>query len=276
MTATASNTTTELAVGDVVQRGEHQGDGPRRGVVVWADGEHTVSRHLDPGHRYVVKLVSGGDVHTSNHGGEWTVVPDELVTHTERIMSLLHTWSPPPWANDPDDATDAHTFEWDGLAALLTVEDREELEEGDWPSTYEMLLAVARRVDQLAAGDPERRSLLERAALRLVEAVDADVQVGLVNARSTTGDAALDLAELVGHQMGSAAVDAQRRSLAAMSVPLIPVPGERLQPGDRLISPGCELEVIRLGCGPGDVYLGAPHNGRMDLAGQTVWIRRTT
>ena len=263
-----------LRLGDVVQRGEHLSDRQRRGVVVWADGECAIEQRLHPGHRYVVQLVAHGVIHTSNGAGEWTVVPDELVTHTERIMSLLHTWSPPPWADDPDDATDAHSFEWDGLAAMLTVEDRKEFEEGDWPSNYEMLLAVARRVDALEAGDPERRSLLERAALRLVEAVDADVQVGLVNARSTTGDAALDLAEFLRHQMGSTPIDAERRRMAAMSVPIIPVAAERLQPGDRLIAPGSELEVLRLGLHPGEVYLGAPHNGLMELAGQQVWIRR--
>jgi hypothetical protein len=263
-----------LRLGDVVQRGEHLSDRQRRGVVVWADGECAIEQRLHPGHRYVVQLVAHGVIHTSNEGGEWTVVPDELVTHTERIMSLLHTWSPPPWADDPDDATDAHSFEWDGLAAMLTVEDREEFEEGDWPSNYELLLRVAQRVDALEAGNPERRSLLERAALRLVEAVDADVQVGLVNARSTTGDAALDLAEFLGHQMGSTPIDAERRRMAAMSVPIIPVAGERVQPGDRLIVPGMELEVLRIGSRPGEVYLGSPHNGLMDLAGKMVWIRR--
>ena len=123
-----------------------QGWPPQRGVVIWARGKgYPVPAPMFT--NYQIRTGSGQTTHI-DQPVFWQLVPEADWTVEDRVRRAILLWEPLEFP-DEGPPSDGDTFEWQMLVEMLPAAARREIMQGDWPSTEEMLILVARRIDEL-------------------------------------------------------------------------------------------------------------------------------
>lgn len=123
----------------------------RRGDIVWDTSEPLQRRSRGvvakdatalqyPWGDVEIRLSASAAAITNNHHGNWQHIPEKQTTATERVRSLVLTWT--------EDDPNQESFEFHLLAALLPIDELEAAFDHGANSTTDMAFEVAALIDE--------------------------------------------------------------------------------------------------------------------------------